>query len=846
MFPLPYWILTTFPRAYYMYSLSVCTAEGNGWDWRRETRRSGILGRAVFLASRKTGSNRMRQSGVGWLAVAILTISGGVATAADLSTEEVEKAMQRAVAYLQREQGSDGNWRDFPLHAGGTTALCTLALLNAGVEADDPAIQKALNYLRHKVKLASTYVVSLQTMVFCKAEPTKDLTLIQRNVKWLEKNQIPEGGRKGSWSYPGSSGDNSNAQFAVLGLYEAEQAGVKVSNHTWRLAKAYWERCQNPDGSWGYYEGQPGTGSMTCAGITSLVIASDRVQLPDAQVEGERIKCCQRAESANDRIQRALQWLGSERHFSVHHNPGVPNQMWILYYLYGLERVGRMTAQRFIGKHDWYREGTKALLDLRGTIAGGDGWKGVGHGERDPIIGTSFALLFLSKGRWPVLVAKLKHGRGDDWNQHRNDVANLTRYVESKWKRDMVWQNVDLVAATVEDLLQSPVLYLCGGDNPLPNDPDAQEQLARKLRDYLDRGGFLFAEGYSSGTTFDRGFRELMKKVLPEPEYSFHLLPPEHPIWRAEEAVDPAYLRPLLGIEFGCRTSVVYSPADTSDREMPSLSCLWELSRGGREIKYADAVQRQINAAMSIGINVMAYATNRELKFKPLIVPRVTDRRATDTIQRGKLSIAMLRHPGGCTAAPRALANLLESAANELKIRVSTEPADLDITDDALFNYHMAFMHGRNAFHLTDAERKQLGLFVERGGLLFANAICANRAFSESFRREMAAIFPKNRLEPIPADNPLFTTKYGGFDLSFVARRDPQTAGSTKEPLRAMLRKSKPELEGIKFGDRWGVIFSAYDLSCALEKHDSLECQGYVREDAARIGLNVVLYSLQQ
>ena len=42
------------------------------------------------------------------------------------------------------------------------------------------------------------------------------------------------------------------------------------------------------------------------------------------------------------------------------------------------------------------------------------------------------------------------------------------------------------------------------------------------------------------------------------------------------------------------------------------------------------------------------------------------------------------------------------------------------------------------------------------------------------------------------------------------------------------------------------MIFSPYDLSCALEKHDSLECRGYTREDAARIGLNVVLYSLQQ
>ena len=52
-----------------------------------------------------------------------------------------------------------------------------------------------------------------------------------------------------------------------------------------------------------------------------------------------------------------------------------------------------------------------------------------------------------------------------------------------------------------------------------------------------------------------------------------------------------------------------------------------------------------------------------------------------------------------------------------------------------------------------------------------------------------------------------------------------------------------PELEGVRFGDRYGVIFSQFDLSCALEKRDSLECRGYTREDAARIGLNVLLYA---
>ena len=55
-----------------------------------------------------------------------------------------------------------------------------------------------------------------------------------------------------------------------------------------------------------------------------------------------------------------------------------------------------------------------------------------------------------------------------------------------------------------------------------------------------------------------------------------------------------------------------------------------------------------------------------------------------------------------------------------------------------------------------------------------------------------------------------------------------------------------PELKGVRFGDRYGVIFSEFDLSCALEKHDSMECRGYTREDAARIGLNVLRYGMQQ
>ena len=58
-------------------------------------------------------------------------------------------------------------------------------------------------------------------------------------------------------------------------------------------------------------------------------------------------------------------------------------------------------------------------------------------------------------------MAKVEHGPGTDWNHHRNDVANLTSFVETRWKKEfplgLSWQVVDLAHAKVEDLLQSPV-----------------------------------------------------------------------------------------------------------------------------------------------------------------------------------------------------------------------------------------------------------------------------------------------------------------------------------------------------------------------------------------------------
>jgi len=757
------------------------------------------------------------------------------ATAADVTADQVRQAIDRGVAYLLREQRPDGSWPDYQQMTGGKTALCVLALLNCGVPVEDPHIQSALVYLR-RMPPALNYPTALQTMVFSIAEPKNDALLILRNVKWFEETQKKSGHYRGAWSYglPANApvalgeGDNSNAQFAVLALHEAQRAGVPVDTAVWRHAFTYWTRTQNPDGSWGYKPNTPGTGSMTCAGLGAVAMALEVLEEGDASVEGDNVRCCG-AHQKRDSIDRALLWLS--KNFSVRSNPGDDPRPrnFLLYYLYGLERSGRLTHQRFIGRHDWYREGAEWLIKEQDDLSGF--WKGAGLGENDPHVGTCFALLFLSKGRRPVVAAKLRHLPLDNWNHHRQDLANLVSYAETKWSRDLTWQVINIDDASTDDLMEAPVLYFNG-----ENAPELTDEDVKKLRDFINRGGFIFADAVCGGQEFDRGFREIVERMFPEQEHKMHLLPPEHPVWAAEERIDPKYVRPLWGVEVGCRTSIIYCP--------DNLSCYWELARPHRSKKYSAKVESEIEAARRIGINVLAYATNREPKFKLEGQPNIKGG-PTDSYDRAKLYIANVKHNGGWNAAPMALPNLLRYLSGELGMRTSTDSNNLSLSEEELFKFPVMFMHGRNDFTLTDQERKRLKTYLERGGVLIADAICSSEQFTAAFRREINTIFPEQKLERIAAAEPIFSTKYGGFDLKAISRREPQRRGENG-PLKSNIRQVEPDLEAVKIGDRYAVLFSRFDISCALERHEALECPGYTREDAARLALNAVLYALNQ
>ena len=254
-----------------------------------------------------------------------------------------------------------------------------------------------------------------------------------------------------------------------------------------------------------------------------------------------------------------------------------------------------------------------------------------------------------------------------------------------------------------------------------------------------------------------------------------------------------------------------------------------------------------MDRCVAIGQNVLAYATNRRLKAKLERPNIVTSSGPMDGRDRGILTVPKLAHAGGSDDAPNALRNLLNFVGHELGMQSSISlETPLVAPDDAnLFQYPLIFVHGRREFRLNGAQRKALTTYLDRGGFIFGDAICASSQFAASLRNELAAMFPEHALERIPIDHPLLSTEFRGYDLHRVTLRSPAKGGDG-DPIRARLEQTEPYLEALTIDGRIAVVFSPYDLSCALENHASLECKGYTKADAAKIGVNVILYALQQ
>ena len=117
-------------------------------------------------------------------------------------------------------------------------------------------------------------------------------------------------------------------------------------------------------------------------------------------------------------------------------------------------------------------------------------------------------------------IAAVKYGGGGDWYQAVSPLPNLLRFVREHTNIDVAPQ-ADVVELSSDRIFSYPFLFLTGHGNIVLTDDEA-----RRLRRYLENGGFLYVD---DDYGLDPYIRREMKKVFPEQE--FVELPFSHPIY---------------------------------------------------------------------------------------------------------------------------------------------------------------------------------------------------------------------------------------------------------------------------------------------------------------------------
>jgi len=748
------------------------------------------------------------------LAAAVLaTALAGPARGQGVTSQQVSGAIQRGVARLRQDQRRDGHWSGGG-HTGGVTALAVLAMLNAGVGANDPAVAKGLKALA-TVRNDRTYVVALKCQAFAASKLPQYRPNIEAGAKWLVAAQCTIRGRgsiTGIWGYSQrSGGDNSNTQFALLGLHEAAKAGVNVPKKTWTLARTHFENVQNADGGWNYRNAGGSYGSMTAAGVASLYICGARLHVAGKkQFVGGAYPDCGRY-LQNTHLAKGLDWM--TKNFTVRQNPGRGNS-WLYYYLYGLERVGMISGKRNFGRHDWYRNGAAALVAAERGGRWGQTYQ------------TALALLFLAKGNRPVLVQKLQWGDKPQglttWNRNIHDLENLTAEIGAKLGKAVTWQAATLDLPLV-DLRQGPILFITGHE--FPTFTGAHKD---KLRAFVESGGTLLFEACCGKAAYTDGFRRFAREVFRE--YPLRPLDADHPVFHSyyDHPRTLASTYALEGIDVGCRTSVFFSPK--------ALSCLWELKD----------IPTHSSLAFRLGTNIAAYSTGREQlgnKLDRVDLPKEDKVDQPREVPRGAVRIARLIHNGDYHADARAMTRLAAMLRDQAKVDVVARGRHIKADDKTIYQYPVVFMTGHFDFKLTDKEIEALRLYLKRGGTLLAEACCGRKQFDAAFRKMAKQLFPDNALSPLPANHPIYAGKVG-LPLGELKYRRILAEELKRAGERAWHGTTRPPLESVNLDGRAAILYSKYDYSCALEGDKPYSCRGYSDADGRKLALDLFLYAI--
>jgi hypothetical protein len=292
----------------------------------------------------------------------------------------------------------------------------------------------------------------------------------------------------------------------------------------------------------------------------------------------------------------------------------------------------------------------------------------------------------------------------------------------------------------------------------------------------------------------------------------------------------------LEGVMSGCKTVVIYIPAP--------IGGWWENN---------DTESPDGQLAFQIAANIVAYATGMEIP-KPrgteVEIPREDEGKKPP---RGYLKVAQLVPTSeSMPLAPKAIPNLMIEMGR-LDMEVNRTAEKLALTNPAVLRFKFLYMHERNSLDLPEASRlENLRFTLEHDGLLLADAACGSKPFDKSFRALIEKLWPKEKykdrqlvpieLKPNQARNELYSREVNGTQIDTVKYRREEKDGTPSKDFQ----EGPPRLEGVKINGRWAVIYSKYDIGCALEKHQSTDCLGHDYDSAKLLARAAVLYALRR
>jgi hypothetical protein len=117
-------------------------------------------------------------------------------------------------------------------------------------------------------------------------------------------------------------------------------------------------------------------------------------------------------------------------------------------------------------------------------------------------------------------IARLKYAGGSDWYNGQTEEPNLLNFVRQNTNIDVAPEYVYVDLAS-DDIFNYPFIFMTGHGNV-----DFSEMEAKRLRAYLDAGGFLYID---DDYGLDTPIRREMKKVFPD--QNFVELPFSHGIY---------------------------------------------------------------------------------------------------------------------------------------------------------------------------------------------------------------------------------------------------------------------------------------------------------------------------